>query len=232
MPPRFTSFDDAWRWFEGGGALVPLAEQRRSFVAGRAQLLAFHARITDPRVLGAAAGALDALDGVSGILPFDIDHLHVSLRAAGFQVIAPRRDDEITRQDAARIADRASMIARRTPPAAVEIGPPNIFPDALVLEVRDPPQALAALRRELAAAASRDAFGVGDGHYLPHVSIAFFESPDAAAPLRERLPAVRAAFAPVALTLRRIELVRWWFTGDDDAAEPELDVVREYALRG
>ena len=34
------------------------------------------------------------------------------------------------------------------------------------------------------------------------------------------------------VTLRRIELARWWFTGVDDAEEPERDVVREYALRG
>jgi len=232
VPPRFTSFEDAWRWFEAGGALVPIAEQRDAMLAGRAQFLVFHARITDRRIIEAAEAALDALADVTGLVPMDPDHLHVSIRAVGFQVIEKRRDDEVLRQEVGAIGERAAQIAKRAKPARVEAGPPNVFPDALILEVHDEAGALASLRRDLAAVAGANAFGLDDAQYLPHVTIAWFEAAEAGDALRERLPSLRAAFAPVETFVRRFELARWWFTGLDDASEPELDVVREYALRG
>jgi len=232
MPPRFTSFEDAWRWFDAGGALVPIADQREHLLGGRAQFLVFHARITEPRVIDAAQDALDALADIPGLVPMDPDHLHVSIRAVGFQVIEKRRDDEVLRQDVGGISERASKIAKRAKPARVEVGPLNVFPDALILEVHDDAGALASLRGELAAAVSVDAFGLEDAQYLPHVTIAWFESGEVGDALRERLPSLRAEFAPVEALVRRFELARWWFTGLDDASEPELDVVREYALRG
>ena len=232
MPPRFTSFEDAWRWFEAGGALVPVVEQRDAMLAGRAQFLVFHARITDHRIIDAAETALDALADVPGLVPMDPEHLHVSIRAVGFQVIEKRRDDEVLRQDVGAIGQRAEKVARRARPARVEAGPPNVFPEALILEVHDEAGALASLRRDLAAAAGADAFGLDHAQYLPHVTIAWFAAAEAGDALRERLPSLRAEFAPVETLVRRFELARWWFTGLDDASEPELDVVRQYALRG
>jgi 2'-5' RNA ligase len=232
MPPRFTAFDDAWRWFADGGQLVPLAEQRAHLLGGRAQFLVFHARMTDRRVIAAAQEALDALSNIDELVPMDPDQLHISIRAVGFQVIEKRRDDEVLRQDVGAISERAAKIIKRSRPAAVEAGPVNVFPDALILQVHDASGALAALRRDLAAAFERDAFGLDDAQYLPHVTIAWFASPDAGDALRERLPALRDELAPVETLVRRIELGRWWFTGTDDDAAPELDTVREYALRG
>jgi 2'-5' RNA ligase len=232
MPLRFTSFDEAWRWFEAGGALVPIAEQREHLLGGRAQFLVFHARMTDPRIADAAADVLEELSDVAGLVPMDLDHLHVSIRAVGFQVIERRRDDEVLRQEVGGISERAARIAKRAKPARVEVGPVNVFPDALILEVHDDAGALSSLRRELATATGGDAFGLDDAQYLPHVTIAWFESAEAGDALRERLPSLRAQFDPVEALVRRFELARWWFTGLDDASEPELDVVREYALRG
>ena len=232
MPPRFTAFDDAWRWFLGGGALVPLAEQREHLLAGRAQFLVFHARITDPRVLDIAQDVLYALADIDGLVPMDADHLHVSLRAVGFQVLKKRREDEVLRQDDDPISARAAKVLKRSTPARVEVGPVNVFPDALILEVHDETAALTAARRDLAAVMGGDAFGLDDEQFLPHITIAWFESADVADALRERLPELRAEFEPVGTLIRRVELARWWFTGHDDSAEPEIDVVREYALRG
>ncbi|MEX2227753.1 MAG: 2'-5' RNA ligase family protein [Dehalococcoidia bacterium] len=232
MAPRFTSFDDAWRWFEDGGALVPVAEQREQLLAGRAQFLVFHAHVTDRRVLDIAQDVLDALSDVSGLVPMDPDQLHISIRAVGFQVIEKRRDDEVLRQDVGAIGDRAAKIARRAKAARAEAGPVNVFPEALILEVHDAGSAFATLRRDLAAAVSADAFGIDDAQYLPHITIAWFESAAVADALRERLPEVRAKIEPVETLVRHIQLARWWFTGLDDDAAPELDVVRDYGLRG
>jgi 2'-5' RNA ligase len=232
MPPRFTSFDEAWRWFEAGGALVPLTEQREHLLAGRAQFLVFHAPITGRNIIAAVDDTLDALAGIGGLAPMPSDYLHISLRAVGFQVLKKRRDDEVLRQEVDPIAARAAPIVKRAKPARVRVGPVNVFPDALILEVHDDAGALASLCRDLAAAVTSDAFGIDDAQFLPHVTIGWFEDAGVAEEMRARLPALRAEIAPVDTLIRRVDLARWWFTGDDPAAEPELDVVRGYAMRG
>ena len=157
---------------------------------GRAQFLVFHAHITDDTVIAAAQDALDALADVPGLIPMEPDDMHISIRAVGFQVIEKRREDEVLRQDVGPVAERAAKIAKRAAPADVTIGPPNVFPDALILEVHDDTAALASLRRELAAATAIDAFGldaewtatnqlriqVGAAHYMEDR-----QRPDAAA---------------------------------------------------
>ena len=231
MPPRFTSFADAWRWFEDGGALVPIAEQREGLLQGRAQFLVFHAPMTDARVLDAVQDALDALADVGGLVAMEPEHLHISVRAVGFQVIEKRRGDEVLREDVGSIAERAARVMSRARPSRASLGPVNVFPDALILEVHDD-GALASARLALREAVSADAFGLDDAQYLPHITIAWFERADVAEALRQRLPSLRAEIAPVEALVRRVDLARWWFTGIDDAAPPELDVVRSYVMRG
>ncbi|HET7043110.1 MAG TPA: 2'-5' RNA ligase family protein, partial [Gemmatimonadales bacterium] len=202
MPPAtelFSSFDDAWRWFASGGALVPIDEQRARFTAGRAQLLAFQAPIADAAVIALAQQVHDALAGIDALLPLPDDLLHCSLRAAGFQVIAKQRPDDVLRQDVGRIAERAASAIRPCAPVDVTVGPVNVFPDALILEMHDG-GALAGLRRALAAATSHDAFVGDDAHYLPHISLAFFEDAGPADALRDRLLALRA-LPPVPTTI-------------------------------
>ncbi len=229
-PEFFSSFDDAWRAFASGAPLVPIEEQRARMTAGRAQLLAFQAPITGPAVLAFAQSTLDALADIDGLLPLPDDLLHCSLRAAGFQVIAKQRPDDVLRQDVAKIAERAAAVVKRCPPAVVRVGPVNIFPDALILEVHDG-GALAEIRRALGAATTHDAFVDAGAHYLPHVTLAFFEHASCVEALRERLPALRA-LPPVAATLARIDFVRWWLLDPAAAGEPpERDVIRTYALR-
>jgi 2'-5' RNA ligase len=231
MPPRFTSFEDAWRWFEDGGPLVPVAEQRERLLRGRAQFLVFHAPITDARVLDAAQDALDALADIDGLVPMDVEHFHISIRAVGFQVIEKRHEDDVLREDVGAIAERAARIISRARPSRASIGPVNVFPDALILEVHDD-GALASARGALAEAVGADAFGLGDGEYLPHITIGWFERADVADGLQARLPSLRAELESVETLVRRIDLARWWFTGIEEAAAPELDVVRSYVMRG
>ncbi len=228
--PLFTSFGDAWRWFADGGALVPIDEQRARFTAGRAQLLSFQAPMTGPGVLALAGEVLDALDGVDGLLPLADDLLHCSIRGVGFQVIVKRRPDDVPRQEVPRIAERAAAVVRRARPVDVEVGPVNVFPDALILEVHHG-GALAELRRALAEPAAQDAFGINGAQYLAHVSLASFADTSCAEALRARLPALRALPA-VRTTIARVDFVRWWLAGVDASDPPERDVVRSYMLRG
>jgi 2'-5' RNA ligase len=229
MPPIFSSFDDAWRWFLDGGQLEAIADWRERLTEGRAQLLSFQAPITDLPLVHEIEALEDELSDVRGLRFYSREMLHVSLRGVGFQVIAKTRPDDVLRQDVARIANMATGVAKGTKPIAASAGPVNVFPGAFLLEVHDS-GGLGGLRRALGPVVD-DAFGLDESQYLPHITIAMFESPAAADALRERLPALRTR-PPTTLAVNRMELARWWFTGDNPLAYPDRDIVRSYALGG
>ncbi|HZP56712.1 MAG TPA: 2'-5' RNA ligase family protein [Dehalococcoidia bacterium] len=219
--PLFTSFDDAWRWFEAGGALVPLDERREAFAKGRAQFVAFQAPA--PSAAGVAAQALDALAGVAGLQPTPDDLLHVTLLPVGFQVIRRTHPDDVLPDDVARAGAQAARALEATRPFDVRVGPVSVFPDALVLEVHDGGP-LRGLRASLRSALGRPY--EDDAAYLPHITIATFADGSCADDLRRLLPALRdrTSRAPV----RRIDLARWWFV---EGEETEMQVIRTYRLR-
>jgi 2'-5' RNA ligase len=228
-PPLFTSFEEVWRWFAAGGQLTPMTQWRERLTAGRAQFLSFQVPLAETPVADEVAELQSTLSDIDGLALFEREMLHVSLRGVGFQVIAKKRLDDISREDVGRITKRAASLLRGAKPVAIDVGPLNVFHDALILEVHDS-GALGDLRRRLAETVD-DAFGVGDAQYLPHVTIAMFADPVAAAPaLRERLPSLRQR-PHAAATIKRIELARWWFTGAETDF-PERDPIRAYPLRG
>lgn len=227
--PRFTSFDDAWRWFEGGGALVAIAERVEDLTAGRAQLLSFRVPLTDPGVLDHIADMQDALADIEGVLAEPPERLHISIYIPGFQVIEARRPDEVLRQDVGRIAERAAKIIKAAPVIGLQVGPVAVFPDALVLEVHDGGR-LAELYAKLAHAHHGVGAALRVDDFLPHVTIATFGDAAVAGVLRERLPTMREQ-SPIAMSASRVELSRIWFTGLDPQTEIEIDTVRSYMLR-
>ena len=229
-PPVFTSFDDAWRWFSEGGQLVTIEEQRARFTEGRAQFLSFQARVTDDAAVDLALDVQDVLGQIDGAEPFPDDLLHISVLGVGFQVIEARRPNDVLRQDVASIAERAAKALRGTKPVEVTLGPVNVFPDALILEVHDN-GGLKEIRRALEAATRPDAFGFEETSFLPHTTIAIFTDASAADGLREALPPLRDRPA-ISMRIDRIELTRWWMTGIDLTEPPEADVLRSYGLRG
>lgn len=230
MPPVFTSFADAWRWFSDGGELEPLAERRERFTAGRAQFLSFEVAVSETTIGDAAVALQDELADIDALDLVPRELLHISVRGVGFQVIARARRDDVLREEVPAIASRAAAIISRHAPTAMSAGPINVFPDAVILEVHEG-GGLGELRARLSADEREDAFGHAAEQYLPHVTIAAFRDTSAARALRERLPALREV-APVEATIRRIELARWWFTGVDMSEDPERDVVRSYLLAG
>ncbi|MBI2724303.1 MAG: 2'-5' RNA ligase family protein [Chloroflexi bacterium] len=226
--PVFATFGEAWRWFMGGGELVGAREQRERFVAGRAQFLAFQVPVGGTPLADAAEPVADALSGVDGLRWYDEEMLHITLLGVGFQVIGGARPDEILREHVGAVAEYAAGVARAARKMEVRLGPVNVFPDALVLEVQDDGGGLAAIRRGLE---ERRADTLASGaSFLPHVTLAMFEDPGVAGALRERLPPLRG-LPPRAGAVRGFDLARWWFVGEDPAANPELDVVRSYRLR-
>ncbi len=205
-----------------------MAEWRGSFTAGRGQLLSFQVPIADTPIADTIDDLQAELDDIDRLVMFEREMLHISLRGVGFQVIAKKRPDDVSREDVARITKQAAGLLRGGKPFEIAAGPVNVLPGALILEVRDGGQ-LADLRQRLAATVD-DAFGISDAQYLPHITLAMFGDPACGASLRDRLPAMRERPA-TSTTIKRAELARWWFTGAD-ADLAERDPVRSYALRG
>lgn len=229
MPPIFSTFDEAWRWFLDGGELVPLAEQRERFTRGRAQFLSFEAPLAGSSVADEAAALQDELAGVPEVTPWPLELLHISVRGVGWQVIEKSRPDEVLRQEVGSIAERAARSLRGLGPFGIVAGPVNVFPDALILEVHEA-SGLAEARRRLEEAAGADALGHAGATYLPHVTLGTFREGAATPALRQMLALLRDR-PPVRVELRRLELARYWFTGLDPADDPERDTVRSYVLR-
>jgi 2'-5' RNA ligase len=230
-PPIFTTFDEAWMHFERGGALVDIEQQREHFVRGRAQFLALHVPVADMPVAGEIAAFQDQLADVDCLTLMPRDLLHISVRGIGFQVIAKSQPNDVLRQEVAGIAERAAKALKDAPALDVAIGPVNVFPDALILQVQPVEPMRDLLRRLNAALQGPDAFPYGADSFLPHVTIAtFLDANAAAAALREALPPLRDQ-PPLDATISRIDFARWWFTGHDPAAWPELDLIRSYRLK-
>ncbi|HLB23000.1 MAG TPA: 2'-5' RNA ligase family protein [Dehalococcoidia bacterium] len=228
-PPIFSSFDEAWAWFTGGGRLVTLEAQRERLLRGRAQLLVFEAPLGELPVADEIAELQDELADIDGLDLMPEHLLHVSIRALGFQVIAKSQPGDVLPADVARASEMAARALRGTAPMELRLGPVNVFPDALVLQV-EPIAALRDLLVRLEAVGEPDAFPYPVERYLPHCTIAMFRTPGVGTSLRERLPALRGR-APYRATVQRVELARFWFVGEDATAWPERETVRPYVLR-
>ncbi len=228
-PPIFATFDEAWHWFIEGGNLVAVEEQREGFLRGRAQFLSFQVPIGEMPVAGEIAALQEELADINGLSLIPAEFLHISVRGVGFQVIAHPQQGDVLRQDVGGISERAAKALRGTKPIDVTVGPVNVFPDALILQVQ-PIEPLRDALRALEVTRHADAFPYQAENYLPHVTIASFLDAKVATMLRERLPALRDK-PSLSATISRIDLARWWFTGHDLAAWPELDTVRSYRLK-
>jgi 2'-5' RNA ligase len=228
MAELFSTFDEAWAWFLRGGHLVAIEDQRERFLRGRAQFLSLQAPIAEMPAAQAIADLQNELTDIEGLSLMPPEILHISVRGVGFQVIAKSLAGDVLRQSVGGIGERARSALKGVAPIDIEIGPLNVFPDALVLEVH-PVEALREVLRRLDVVAEPDAFPYSADNYLPHVTIGTFLDPSVATALREHLPASRDA-APIHDRVRRIDFVRWWFTGDDVTAWPELNVIRSYRL--
>lgn len=225
--PVFTSFDEAWQWFEDEGEIVVADDAwADAWAHGRAQCLVFLARVDDVQALAAVERAQERLARVPGVIPFSREYLHVTLAEVGFQVVKPVRPDEVTRDQALRLAALAAPLFQRSPAVTFALGPVNVLGEAIALELSDD-GAWVALRSALA-----ETLGLSLPPVLPHLTIARCVEPPDIETLRSTLRALRAQPAAVPFTVRSVEFARAWLVGDFPRDEPELETLRRYGLRG
>lgn len=218
------SFEDAWSRFQAL-ASVQLADEDDDVSRGRAQMLGFLIRVEDRAVRRHAAAVIERIASIPGIEPLPEEHWHVTVKLAGFQVIKRTNDDDILREEVGRLSREAGDIIRRHGAFEAQIGKPNGFPDAVVLEVED-----AGRTRELNEALAAHDLIAGypfDGdHYLPHMTIARFSSSEGLSELKSALTELRAQGPGPTLAVGRVDFVKAWLTG----GEPDIGTLAGYRL--
>ena len=229
-PRFFSTFDEAWQVFLDRPSIVGIEQQREGFLRGRAQFLAVQVTVAEMPIAGDIEEVGDELSDIDGLIMMPPELLHMSIRGVGFQVIAAAQPGDVLRKEVPRIGERVARALRGVKSIPIEVGPVNVFPDALILEVRPVEELRALLRAVHEAIGGEDAFPYGIERYLPHITVATFRDRGVLPALRRRLPALRER-PRVADVIRHLDYARWWFTGHDAAAAPELDIVRSYRLK-
>ncbi|SDM37299.1 2'-5' RNA ligase [Halogranum gelatinilyticum] len=122
--------------------------------------------------LGAAADALDDLDGVEGA---SREYLHATVKMLGFVVSDPTGEDEVSRETAARLAAEASDAVDDIDPFELRLPRLNVFPSVVFCEVHDD-GVLGAVHDRLLGLDGMPRYRYDGDDYTPHVSLAHFDT--------------------------------------------------------
>jgi len=224
VPELASSFEDAWARFQTGS--IETGDATADWTHGRAQLLIFLIRVEERDVRRYAAGIVERIAGIAGVEPVPEDLWHVTVKAAGFQVIKRSRDDDILREEVPRLGRQAGELLANQQAYEARIGLPNVFPDAVVLEVHDGGHTRE-LNAALAMHESLTTYPFDGDRFLPHVTIAHLSSSEGLAEIRSALAELRDGGHGPSFTVGRIDFVKAWLV---EGADPEFETIRGYRL--
>ena len=220
-------FAAAWARFQQLDALLLAGDTLEyEWTRGRAQYLAFFARLEDAAARAYVSRLQERIADIPGVELYPDWYWHVTVKGAGFQVIRKTVPDDILRQDVPRIAAQARELLAREPAVQARLGPANGFSEVVFIEVHDGGRV-----RELNALLTEQLpvprYPIdGAGIFLPHVSIARFTSNDGLPWLKETLAALRNEDPGPEFSISRIEFVKVWLS----EALPEFDTLATYPL--
>lgn len=221
-----SSFADAWTRFQASGELRLRGDTLEwEWTRGRAQWLTFLVRVEDRAAREYLQGLAGRLDGIPGVELYPDWYWHITIKGVGFQVIKKTRDDEVLREHVGSLTRAARDIVARHAAFDVRLGPPNGFPEVVFVEVDDG-GAVRALNTALADELGAPRYPIDGSGFLPHVSIARFQSNDGLDRLKSTLAELREAGGGPSFPVRRVEFVRAWLHEE----MPEFDTLASYQL--
>jgi hypothetical protein len=224
MSELASTFEDAWTAFQARDALLLAGDTLEwEWTRGRAQYLTFLVRVEDAAARAHVARVIERLAGIPGVEPYPEWYWHVTVKGGGFQVIKRAHDDDILRQDVARIASAARELLADERAYEAQLGLANGFAGVVFLEVFD-----GGRTRELNAGLGglpHIAHYPGDDVFLPHVSVARFTSNDGLEQLKAALAGLRDEGPGPAFVVRRVDFIKVWL-----AEELEFETLATYPL--
>ena len=220
-----SSFEDAWERFQ---ALKSLPPEDEGWVpaAGRAQMLAFLIRVEDRAARKHAAAIAERIADIQGVQITPEEHWHITVKAAGFQVIKRAREDDVLREDVGRLGREAGAVIARHVAYEAQIGLPNAFAGGIYLEIDDA-GATANINSALADQELIATYPIDGANFLPHMTIAGLTSSDALPSIKAALADLRTQGTGPSFTVTRIDFVKAWFVED---GEPEVETLASLRL--
>jgi len=222
-----SAFDEAWARFQQLDALLLAGDTlEHEWTRGRAQYLAFLARLEDPAARAYVSRVQERVADIPGVELYPDWYWHITVKGGGFQVIKRTHDDDVLRQDVPRIAAQARGLLAREPAVQARFGLANGFSEVVFIEVHDGGR-VRELNTLLTERLPVPRYPIdGAGIFLPHVSIARFTSNQGLAQLKEALAALRREEPGPAFSISRIEFVKVWLS----EPMPEFDTLATYPL--
>ncbi len=227
MAELSTSFEGAWEQFRALDALR-LAEDAGEWYPhhGRAQMLVFIIRMEDPAVRTYAASIVERLDAIPGVEPYPEDYWHITVKAAGYQVIKATRDDDVLREEVGRLGKDAALVLSQQPVYDATIALPNAFSEVVYLEVRDDGNTCGLNKALTEGIDKLLGYPVDGDAFLPHMSIARFTSQEGLAELKAALTELRNEAPGPAFQVRRVDFVKAWLSDET----PEFETLASIPL--
>jgi 2'-5' RNA ligase len=224
-------FEAAWKRFN---SLLRTGDHWRALFdwTEERQVLAFLVPVHSlfPHLATATAQLREDLQGLRGVEVVPPEFLHVSVQLAGTLGAA-----DTTWSEVERLSLQAGDVIRVAPPFDMKFGPVNAFPEAAIIEVHDG-GAIRELRhrlrqvwpRVLRNGAERLVEGEED-HFLPHMSIAYFDGTANASEVGLVLDRYRnESFGTV--TVDKLELVMTPILNEQHF--PSLETITRWELTG
>ena len=226
MPELASSFDDAWARFQALDGLRLRGDTLEwEWSRGRAQWLTFLARVEDAGPRDYLRGLTERLAGIPGVETYPDWYWHVTIKGIGFQVIKRTRDDEVLRERVSSIVRAARDVIASRPAFEIQLRQPSGFPEVVFVEVHDR-GAVRALNEALCNGLDVPRYPIDGAAFLPHISVARFESNEGLAELKATLGELRGGGPGPAFPVRRVELIRAWLTDE----MPEFETLSAYQL--
>ena len=189
-------------------------------------MLVFLIRMEDPSVREYAANVLERLSNIHGVEPYPEEYWHITVKAAGFQVIKRVREDDVLRKDVGRLGKEAAQVLSGQTAYESSIGLPNGFPEVVFLEVRDDGRTRALNKALASGVEDLISYPIDGDAFLPHMSIARFTSNEGLAQLKSTMAELRSEAAGPAFQIRRVDFVKAWLSEET----PEFETLASLRL--
>jgi 2'-5' RNA ligase len=183
--------------------------------------------MADAGVISAIERTIEAIADIPGVDPYPAPYWHATVKGVGFVVDEPSREDELSPERLAKLAEEARPVIEATPAFELRLGRPGAFAKVVIMEVLDL-GAIRSLNMRLLEAVPGLPRGPFDGAmFLPHVSIARFRSQEGLGELKETLARPRTSPPPEAsFRVREVQLIRAHLS----AAAPTFGLLGAYGL--
>ena len=222
-------FAEAWERFKASQSLRLLQQtQEWEWTRGRADYAAFLFAVSDEAARNHITSRIAQVSSTPGVDPYPEHYWHVTVKGVGFVCDEPWRPDEVSREGLEQLAEDARAALEAVPCFDVTLGLPNAFEEVVFMEVYDGGIVRSLNQRLIETLPGLARYPIDGDAFLPHISIARFDSDEGLAELKGTLAAMRDEGAGPSFRVHDMMLIQAHLT----AEAPEFEMVALYNLAG